>query len=279
MNKKIVFITGSNSGMGLSTAKLFAEKGYAVYGGVRSTEIGEKLKENFINSGLTITPVICDVTSTYSVDTAIEFVIKDGGKIDILVNNAGYGLVSSVEEGTDDEFELQYNVNVFGLFRTCRAVIPFMRQKENGMIINIGSFLGNMGLPLLSHYNSSKYAVEGITDSLRYELSPFGIKVHTIAPGLFNTGFIKNGLKANARTTSDDTPYLSQANNLLPQVVDMINNGPSPELVAGAVLSVAEGVITDARVPVGDDSVYFSDMLRNQTREEFEIAIKKALSL
>lgn len=279
MNKKTVFITGSNSGMGLSTAKLFAVKGYSVYGGVRGTEVGKTLKEDFINNGLTITPVICDVTSTESVNTAIEFVVKDSGTIDILVNNAGYGLVSSVEEGTDEELQLQYNVNVFGVFRTCRAVIPFMRKKESGMIINIGSFLGNMGLPLFSHYNSSKYAVEGITDSLRYELNPFGIKVHTIAPGLFNTGFVKNGLKANAKTTSDDTPYLSQASNLLPQVVDMISNGPSPDLVADAVLSVAEGVITDARVPAGEDSVYFSDMLKNQTREEFEITVKTALSL
>ncbi|UQN43695.1 SDR family NAD(P)-dependent oxidoreductase [Agarivorans sp. B2Z047] len=177
-------IIGSNSGTGLSTAKSFAVKGYLVYGCVRSAEVGETLKKDFINNSLTITPVICDVTSTDSVNAAIEFVIKDGGKIDILVNNAGYGLVSSIEEETDEELELQYNVNVFGVFRTCRAVIPFVRQKESGMIINIGSLLGNMGLPLFSYYNSNKYAVEGITDSLRYELNPFGIKVHTIAPGL-----------------------------------------------------------------------------------------------
>lgn len=154
-----------------------------------------------------------------------------------------------------------------------------MREAESGMIINVSSFLGKMGLPLLTHYNSSKYAVEGITDSLRYELSPFGIKVHTIAPGLFKTGFVKNGLKANTKTTSEDTPYAAQANTLLPQVVDMINNGPSPDLVADAVLSVAEDKITDARVPVGEDSVYFSDTLNKQTQEEFETTVKNALSL
>ncbi|PSX10487.1 SDR family oxidoreductase [Photobacterium angustum] len=279
MNKKTVFITGSNSGMGLSTAKLFATKGYKVYGGVRNAETGEALKNDFNADDLAITPIICDVTNTNSVNSAIEFVVKDSGKIDILVNNAGYGLVSSVEEGTDEELLLQYNVNVFGVFRTCRAVIPFMREAESGMIINVGSFLGKMGLPLLTHYNSSKYAVEGITDSLRYELSPFGIKVHTIAPGLFKTGFVKNGLKANTKTTSEDTPYAAQANNLLPQVVDMINNGPSPDLVADAILSVVEGKITDARVPVGEDSEYFSDTLNKQTQEEFETTVKNALSL
>ncbi|PSW91538.1 SDR family NAD(P)-dependent oxidoreductase [Photobacterium angustum] len=279
MNKKTVFITGSNSGMGLSTAKLFATKGYKVYGGVRNAETGEALKNDFNADDLAITPIICDVTNTNSVNSAIEFVVKDSGKIDILVNNAGYGLVSSVEEGTDEELLLQYNVNVFGVFRTCRAVIPFMREAESGMIINVGSFLGKMGLPLLTHYNSSKYAVEGITDSLRYELSPFGIKVHTIAPGLFKTGFVKNGLKANTKTTSEDTPYAAQANNLLPQVVDMINNGPSPDLVADAILSVVEGKITDARVPVGEDSVYFSDTMNKQTQEEFETTVKNALSL
>ena len=279
MNKKTVFITGSNSGMGLSTAKLFATKGYKVYGGVRNAETGEALKNDFNADDLAITPIICDVTNTNSVNSAIEFVVKDSGRIDILVNNAGYGLVSSVEEGTDEELLLQYNVNVFGVFRTCRAVIPFMREAESGMIINVGSFLGKMGLPLLTHYNSSKYAVEGITDSLRYELSPFGIKVHTIAPGLFKTGFVKNGLKANTKTTSEDTPYAAQANTLLPQVVDMINNGPSPDLVANAILLVVEGKITDARVPIGEDSVYFSDTLNKQTQEEFETTVKNALSL
>lgn len=276
---QVVLITGANSGMGLETALLFAQKNYRVYGSVRSIAKGLELEKVFAEKGLSITPVVCDVTRTQDVNDAIRMVMSDAGRLDILVNNAGYGLVASVEEGTDEEFMHQFDVNVFGVLRTCRAVIPFMREQNSGMIINVSSFLGKMGLPLLTHYNSSKYAVEGITDSLRYELSPYGIKVHTVAPGLFQTGFVKNGLKANPSTTSPDSPYAEQANILLPQVVEKINQGPSPVEVAKAVLAVAEGDTLQARVPAGNDSVYFDKLSRELTQEEFELNVKKALSL
>ncbi|GAB3515261.1 SDR family oxidoreductase [Photobacterium alginatilyticum] len=276
---KVVFITGANSGMGLETAILFARNNYQVYGSVRSLEKAAELKVVFEQHDLPITPVVCDVTKTQDVEDAINFIIQHAGTLDILVNNAGYGLVASVEEGTDEEFIQQFDVNVFGILRTCRAVIPFMREQKSGIIVNVSSFLGKMGLPLLTHYNSSKYAVEGITDSLRYELAPFGIKVHTVAPGLFKTGFVKNGLQANSVTTSQESPYASQANTLLPQVVDKINNGPSPASVAKSVLSIVEGQELKARVPAGEDSVYFDKLSRELCQEDFELAVSKALSL
>ncbi len=114
---------------------------------------------------------------------------------------------TTVEDGTDAEITQQFDVNVFGVFRLCRAVLPQMREQGSGVIVNVGSFLGRMGLPLFSHYNASKYAVEDLTDSLRYEVSRFGIRVHSVLPGLFRTGFVNSGLTANAATTSEESPY------------------------------------------------------------------------
>ncbi|MGR2769660.1 SDR family oxidoreductase [Photobacterium ganghwense] len=279
IEQKVVFITGANSGMGLETALLFAKKQFRVYGSVRSSDKAKMLKELAQNEHVSITPVICDVTNPNDVNEAVNFIIEDAGSIDILINNAGYGLVASVEEGTDEEFIQQFNVNVFGVLRMCRAVIPSMRKKRSGMIINISSFLGKMGLPLLTHYCSSKYAVEGITDSLRHELMPFGIKVHTIAPGLFKTGFVTHGLKANTDTTNKNSAYSDHAQILLPQIIDMIDSGPSPKIVANIVLSTVENENSNARITAGDDSAYFDKIGRELNHEQFEFTVKELLSL
>ena len=178
---KVVLITGATSGMGELTSKLLSDNGYIVYAGTRD-------KNTISNDGL-LKSIYIDVTKTESINNAVEKIIKDEGKIDVLVNNAGYGLLSTVEDGTDEEMFNQFDVNVFGLLKVTRAVLPYMREAKAGVIINISSFLGKMGLPLLAHYNASKYAVEGIVDSLRFETLPYNVRVHSIQAGLFGTNF------------------------------------------------------------------------------------------
>ncbi len=180
----VVLITGATSGMGELTAATLANAGYKVYAGTRD-------KENLESQISNITNIYLDVTKTDSIKEAVKTIIKEEGKIDILVNNAGYGLLATVEDGTDEEMFDQFDVNVFGLLKMIREVLPHMRKENFGVIINISSFLGKMGLPLLAHYNASKYAVEGIVDSLRFEVAPFGIRVHSIQSGLFGTNFVK----------------------------------------------------------------------------------------
>jgi len=171
--QKTVLITGSSSGMGRSTVEYLSAQGYVVYAGTRTpSNLFDIQSEN-------IRPTYLDITNSESIEEALLYIEK----IDILINNAGYGLVSTVEDVTEEEMLAQFNVNVFGVMRMCKAVIPKMRRKDNGVIINISSFLGKIGLPLLTFYNASKYAVEGITDSLRYELKDLNIRVHSIMPG------------------------------------------------------------------------------------------------
>jgi len=136
MSQKVVFLTGASSGMGRATVKYLLSKGFRVYASSRDVSKFVDIKDkNFI-------PLVVDLTSQNSIDSAVKTIIKKDKKIDILVNNAGYGLVSSVEYFTEDEMQEQFNINLFGLLRVSKAVIPCMREQHNGVIINISSFFG-----------------------------------------------------------------------------------------------------------------------------------------
>jgi len=214
-HQRVVLITGASSGMGRTTALALAKQGFIVYAGTRTPEkLFEIQSEN-------IRPIKLDITDMQSIEESIGFIER----IDILINNAGYGLVSTVEDVTEEEMFNQFNVNVFGIMRVCKAVIPKMRMQESGVIINISSFLGKIGLPLFTFYNASKYAVEGITDSLRYELKDFNIRVHSIMPGFFATSFAKENLVTNEKTFSENSPYKHLVSNLAPVIVKQINEG------------------------------------------------------
>lgn len=268
--KETVLITGASSGMGLETALIFAQNGYDVMAGVRTSEGAEAVLKAAADTNVKVDIVKLDVQDKSVIESAIESTITRFGKIDILVNNAGYGLVASVEDGTDEEFLRQFDVNVFGVLRTSRAVIPHMRKRESGTIINISSFLGQVGLPLLAHYNASKYAVEGLTDSLRPELRPFGIRVHTVAPGLFRTNFASKGLAANSKTFDRESPYSCFTSGFVGEVSRRITEGPSPVAVAEAVYMVASDPSAPSRVPVGSEAMLAAELTREVGKDAIE---------
>lgn len=274
---KVVLITGATSGMGLETSLLLAQSGYKVYAGSRGNEaeLLEKAKEQ----GVQITVVSLDVQNTASIQNAVKTVIEKEGKIDVLVNNAGFGLLATLEEGTDEEIFKQFDVNVFGLIKTTREVLPYMREAKSGVIINISSFLGKMGLPLLSHYNASKYAVEGITDSLRFEVAPFNIRVHSVLAGLFGTNFVKKGLVANAKTTSDTSPYKNLVAHFVPIVGAAINEGPSPMPIAQAIKGVIENEKSEIAVKVGEEAETFVPLRKALSDKDFEEKIKETFGV
>ncbi len=274
---KTVLITGATSGMGKETALLLAENGYNVYAGVRNAS--QELLDEAEKRGVKVNTVNLDVQDTVSIQKAVEHVMAKEGKIDVLVNNAGFGLLATLEEGTDEEIFQQFDVNVFGLIKMTRAVLPHMRQAQSGVIINISSFLGKMGLPLLSHYNASKYAVEGITDSLRFEVAPFGIRVHSVLAGLFGTNFVKKGLVANSKTTSADSPYKELVAHFAPIVAQAINEGPDPLPIAQAVKSIIENEASDIAVEVGKEAELFVPMRKSMDDKAFEEKVKETFGL
>jgi NAD(P)-dependent dehydrogenase (short-subunit alcohol dehydrogenase family) len=274
---KTVLITGATSGMGKATALLLSEHGYTVYAGVRNSS--QELMQEAEQLGVNINTVTLDVQDTASIQKAVQHVMAREGRIDVLVNNAGFGLLSTLEEGTDEEIFKQFDVNVFGLIKMTREVLPHMREAGGGVIINISSFLGRMGLPLLSHYNASKYAVEGITDSLRFEVAPFGIRVHSVLAGLFGTNFVKKGLVANSRTTSDSSPYKELVSHFVPIVAKAINEGPDPLPIAQAVKHVIENADSDIAIEVGKEAELFVPMRRQMDDKAFEEKVKETFGL
>ena len=246
--------------MGRATALYLASQGYSVYAGSRTPERLDSIRSDGLK------PFSLDVTDSRSIEKALG----DIPNIDVLVNNAGYGLVSTVEDVTEAQMMAQFNVNVFGVMRMCRAVIPKMRRQQSGVIINISSFLGKIGLPLLTCYNASKYAVEGITDSLRYELKPFGIRVHSIMPGFFDTNFARDNLVVNEATFSPTSPYASLVSTLAPTIVSQINHGNDAVEVAKLIGTMIEDANFQAHCTAGDKAKKFIPMKRELSDEDFE---------
>jgi len=259
--------------MGRATALFLSQNGFIVYGATRTPHKLQKIKSE------TLIPIELDITDPQSISNVV-FNIKSTHKtIDVLINNAGYGLVSTVEDVTEEEMFKQFNVNVFGVLRVSKAVIPLMRENEKGLIINISSFLGKIGLPLLTLYNSSKYAVEGITDSLRYELKDFNIRVHSIMPGFFDTNFAKENLVTNTQTFQENSPYSKLVSNLAPVIVEQINSGNSPSEVGEMILEIIQNENFPARATIGEKAKKFIPMRKELSDEDFERRVREYYTL
>jgi short-subunit dehydrogenase len=271
--QKVVLITGSSSGMGRACASFLAQNGFIVYAGTRDTSKLKDIKHK------NLFPIFLDIKDNINIQKVIEKILLKHRKIDILINNAGYGLVSTLEDVTEDEMLEQFDINVFGLLRVSKAVIPSMRKSQSGIIINISSFLGKIGLPLLTMYNSSKYAVEGITDSLRYELKEFNIRVHSIMPGFFDTNFAKENLQTNEKTFLKDSPYASLVSNLAPTIVEQINNGNDADDVSKMILNIINDDSFPARTTIGDKAKKFIPMRKELSDEDFERRVRNYYDL
>ena len=181
--QKVVLITGTAYGIGKSTAELLIDKGHIVYGG------DILMKENLYLNDIGGTALEMDVTNQKHIDKAVNQIISEQGRVDVLVNNAGLGVYGAIEDVSMEDIYYQYDVNLFGLARVTKAVLPHMREKESGLIINISSVLGETYGPLAGWYLSTKHALEGWSDALRVELKEFDIDVVVVQPGAINTNF------------------------------------------------------------------------------------------
>ncbi len=202
---KRVLITGANSGFGYLTALKFARKGWYVFATSRDLASEGVTKMNNIASKerLNVQWIQLDITDPKEVKDAIK---KLDGNLDVLVNNAGYGLVGPMETLKMDEIEKQMDTNFLGTVRMCKAVLPMMREKGSGKIINISSISGLVPAPMYSIYSASKHALEALSEALRYEVAQFGISVSLVQPGSFNTSFGKN-MNGLQKERVKDTPY------------------------------------------------------------------------
>lgn len=183
MSNRTVLITGCSSGIGRATAYAFLDEEWRVYATARNPADIEQLGEAGCDIGT------LDVTDTDDVERVVDRMIEEEGRIDSLVNNAGYGQHGPIEDIDDDLFEKQFAVNVFGPHRLVRAVLPHMRAREDGTIVNVSSVAGRLATPGMGPYSATKHAIEGYSDSLRLEVEPFGIDVSVVQPGPVKTSF------------------------------------------------------------------------------------------
>ena len=227
---KTVLITGASSGIGRATAELMARRGWQVAATSRSA-----VSLGALESEPNVAIFRLDVTDEASIADAVQRAAVRFGGIDVLVNNAGYGVFGPLEGATPEQVERQFRTNLFGAITLIRHVMPIMRARRSGTIINVSSMAGILASPFASLYHASKYALEGLSESLRYEASLHGIRVKLVEPALFKTGFITRSLQLT-RHRDYDAPF----GNYMEWVLAEDRKAPGPEPVAEAILRAAE---------------------------------------
>lgn len=246
--KNTILITGASSGIGKETAKYFAGKGWNVAATMRSPE-KEKILVNIPNINI----YKLDVTSGSDISGVLQQVSKDFPQIDVLLNNAGYGGVGAFEKSTDEDIRQQFEVNVFGLMNLTREIIPYFREQGFGTIINISSLLGRITFPVYSIYGASKWAVEGFSESLQFELSPFNIKVKLIEPGAIKTDFY--GRSQKLFEDENVKGYENLEKGIFKYMKKSRNNATEPIAVAKVIYKAATDGKNKLRYPAGKKAV------------------------
>jgi short-subunit dehydrogenase len=272
--QKVAIVTGSSSGIGQEIALTLARNSFLTYSTMRNPMKGEYLKSLSDKEKLPLKIAQLDVTKETSVKDTIKSISAEATRIDILVNNAGYGLVGAFEDLQMEEIKAQFETNLFGLIRTTQAVLPIMRKQKSGTIVNISSGAGRFGFPGGSVYVSTKFAVEGLSESMSYELEPFGIRVILIEPGFVKTNF----QQAMIRSQDPNSPYSQMMQKRAAVSNQFFQSGSAPELVAKVVLTAINNPNPNLRYLVGKDVEEWVKSKESMTDAEFHNMMAKDVS-
>jgi len=268
---KTVLITGASSGIGEATAKGLLAAGHTVYAGARRVDRMQKLAA----AGARL--LALDVTDDASMTAAVETVLRNAGRIDVLVSNAGYGSYGALEDVSPEEARRQFDVNVFGLARLIQLVLPSMRAQRSGRIVNVSSIGGRFGEPFGAWYHATKFAVEGLSDSLRMELHPFGVDVVVIEPGAILTewnAIARDGLLR----WSGDGPYRDGARShaKLLASADQGSMPSRPEIVAKTIVEAVQARRPKTRYATGGGAKTVLLLRRMLSDRAFDAAMRMA---
>lgn len=266
MTKKIVLITGASAGIGSATARTLAQAGYRVFGGVRNPDSAPGVPG--------VEYVQMDVRNDASVASAVRTVLEKAGRVDILINNAGVLLVGPVEATSDTEANALFDVNVFGVLRAVRAVLPSMRAQRSGLIVNISSVLGFMPAPFMGLYASSKHALEGLSESLDHEVRALGIRVVLLQPSFTRT---KLDLTAQRTQTAIDD-YVAASASSAAAVRQQMETAPEPGEVAHRILRVVGGA-RRLRQPADGRAKLLSVLRRFAPSAQVDKSLRRAFGL
>jgi len=272
--QSVALVTGSSSGIGFETSLLLARNGYHTYASMRNLGKSKTITEISNREKLPLSVIQLDVDDDKSVKDAIYRIENEQGRIDVVVNNAGYLLIGSLEELSIEEFKEQFETNFFGAIRVIREVLPIMRRQRVGTIVNISSLAGRVGLPLNSPYVSSKFALEGLSESMAYEIEQFGIKVVLIEPGYIKTN-VANSFKTGknvvvtAANKKNNSPYAEFIQNRIAALGPSVEAGLDPIEVAKVILKAATSENPYLQYLVGEGAIKLMDIRKNTSDENF----------
>jgi NAD(P)-dependent dehydrogenase (short-subunit alcohol dehydrogenase family) len=268
--QKVAIVTGSSSGIGYATSLLLARNGFHTYATMRNIGRSADVQEIAYKERLPLEVIQLDVNDDASIRDSIEKVESENERIDVLVNNAGYGLVGAFEDLSVEEIKSQFETIFFGVIRLTQQVLPIMRKQKSGTIVNISSGAGRIGFPGMSAYVSSKFALEGLSESMSYELEPFGIKVVIIEPGVIRTNFKKNSVMSKkSLDNSSISPYSSIIQKIDSSISSMVEHATPPEEVAKAILHAAISNNPELRYLVGNDMIMMAETKKSMSDEDF----------
>ena len=273
-----VLITGCSSGFGLLTAVELAARGHDVVATMRDTGRDGDLRAACAAAGVEVHVVRLDVQDQGDVIRGVDEAVALLGGLDVVVNNAGIEVRGPVDLVSDEEVQLQFETNVFGLLRVVRATTPHLRESPAAVVVNVSSIAGVIARPFAGIYAASKHAVEAISEAMHFELGLSGIRVHTVQPGQFPTS-----LAANTRTAGafgpDSDGYWAIAEQLESRAKGLAGPGPTadPGLVARTVADIVEDPDAPLRTPVGSDAELIVAARHGQTFEEYEVLMRSAL--
>lgn len=276
IKEKVAVVTGSSSGIGLETALTLARNGFLTYATMRNLAKSDNIKAVADKDHLPIRIVQLDVNDDTSVNNAVQSIIKETGRIEILVNNAGYALSGAFEDLSLEEIKNQYDTNFYGIIRTSQAALPIMRKQRSGRIINISSGLGLFGFPGMSAYSSTKFAMEGLSESMAYELDQFGIKVILIEPGVIRTN-IGNSIVIAKKAHDSSSPYSQMMQKMGNNFKKFTENASSTDVVANIVLKAATSENPHLRYLAGKDMEMWMQSKNSMSDDEFYNYMKKNL--
>ncbi|MCQ4143359.1 oxidoreductase [Vogesella sp. AC12] len=242
-NQTVVVITGVSSGIGRATAEQFSQRGCRVFGTVRNTAKAQAIP------GVAL--IEMDIRDDASIQRGIQIVIDQAKRIDVLVNSAGVTLLGAMEETSIVEAQTLFDTNLFGLLRTTKAVLPYMRAQRSGRIVNVSSVLGFLPAPYMALYSASKHAVEGLSETLDHEVRQFGIRVALVEPS-----FTKTNLDLNAPQTASRIPdYDAELGVVTQAIQNNVQKAPDPDGVAATIVDAALGTWKMRHTPKGEASL------------------------
>ncbi|MGE3076075.1 MAG: SDR family oxidoreductase [Dehalococcoidia bacterium] len=269
----IVVITGCSTGIGYEAALRFGRLGNRVYATMRNLAKAGALRDAAAAEGLDVRVVQLDVDSQQSIDQAIAHILREEDHIDVLVNNAGVTGVGPIETTTDEEWHSVFETNFFGPLRVIRAVVPGMRARQSGAIINVSSAAGRLVAPVYGQYHSSKWALECATETLAIELKQFGIRVAAVEPGFFVTPILDKAL--DAWSERDPSPYEDIERRMKDLYAAAGQNGGDPAVVAAVIEEAVTTNEPKLRWLVGDDAVGFVEGRAKLPDEEYQVLGEK----